>query len=107
MTNLTLIHEIAENTKEGARALAMNFAGNDADFCGENGDEYLWVEAKGFESNAEYAWSVAENEATPTEMLKKFFALWLVGDSYYSNYDWNIIEDGDKLSVALCFTVED
>ena len=100
---VTLIHEITENTKEGAKALAMSFAGYDADFCGENGDEYLWVEAKGFESNAEYAWSVAENEANPEEMLKKFFALWLVGDHYYYEYDWSFIQIGDKLSVALYF----
>lgn len=107
MTHITHIHKIIENTETDAMALAMSIAGYDADFCGENGDEYLWKEAKDFESNAEYAWSVAKNEPSPEEMLKKFFTMWLAADSYYSHYNWSIILDGNRLSVSLYFADED
>jgi hypothetical protein len=106
MTNLTILHDITTNTKDGAMELAMDFATRDADFCGENGPGYLWKEAEGFECNAEYAWSVAEKEATPQEMLEKFFSIWLDSDAHYTDYESNVIVYGDKLSVALAFVMD-
>ncbi len=101
MANLTLLHQITENTKEGAITLAFDFATHDADLCGENGPEYLWKEAEGFECNADYVWSIAEKEATPKEMLEKFFSVWLSSDSYYIHYDYSVVLNENKLSAAV------
>ena len=98
---MNLHHQVINNTKEEAKVLAMKIAEHDGDFNGDNGEEYLWEKAKGFESNAAYAWSEAEKEPTPAKMLGKFFAIWLSDDSYYTYCDWSFIQDNNKLSVAL------
>lgn len=106
MSDITHFHKIAENTEESAMELAMDIAEHDADFNGDNGEEYLWEKAESFDSNADYAWSIAKAESTPKKMLEKFFALWLSEDSYYTDYDWSIIEVENKLSVALYYATD-
>lgn len=109
MSRSTLEHcyEIMTNTKNGvANALMNSFADCDCDFNGANGPEYLWEEAKGFESNAAYCLSIAVKEATPAEVVRKFVSLWMEKDSYYSDYDLGVLEEGNKLFVSLAYTVD-
>ena len=67
MSRPTLEHAyyVTPNTKEDAAELLLHLADCDCDFNGENGAEYLWEDAEGFESNAKYCLSIAEQEKTP------------------------------------------
>lgn len=98
-------YEVIANNKKEAAEYLMDLADYDCDFNGENGLEYLWEEAEGFESNAEYCLAVVTNieDITPKEMIEKFIAMWMDKDSYYYEYDLGIIEEDDKLFVSLAY----
>ena len=104
--NLEHYYEVVPNTKEDTFVCLMHLALCDNDFNGENGLEYLWEEAEGFESNAEYCLAVVTNieDITPKEMIEKFISLWMDKDSYYDEYDLGIVEEDDKLFVSLAYT---
>lgn len=105
--NLSMHHnyEVMANNKIDVAEYLMELAMCDNDFNGENGEEYLWEEAEGFESNAEYCLAVVTNieEITPKEMIEKFISLWMERDSYYSEYDLGIVAEDDKLFVSLAY----
>jgi hypothetical protein len=106
MSRYTLEHyyEVVPNTKEGALSCLSDLAICDNDFNGENGLEYLWDEAEGFVSNAEYCLSIAEQEPTPREMVEKFISLWMSKDHYYEDYDLGILVRDGNLFISLAYT---
>lgn len=103
--NLSMQHyyEVMPNNKKQVAGYLMDLADCDCDFNGENGLEYLWEEAEGFESNAEYCLLIAENEPTPREMVEKFISLWMGKDSYYYDYDLGVLVQDDKLFMSLAY----
>ena len=105
--NLTLEHyyEVMINDKNEVAQCLMSLADCDCDFNGENGLEYLWEEAEGFESNAEYCLSIAQNETTPREMAEKFISLWMGRDAYYYDYNLGILEQDGKLFMSLAYVI--
>ena len=107
--NLQLIHyyEVMSNNKADVANNLMFLSNNDCDFNGENGLEYLWEEAEGFESNAEYCLSIAEKEPTPREMIEKFISLWMGKDPYYYDYDLGVLVQDDKVFVSLAYMIEE
>lgn len=104
--NLEHYYDVTENTKEGALSSLMDLALCDNDFNGENGAEYLWEEAEGFESNAAYCLSIAEQEPTPRAMVEKFISLWMGRDYYYEDYDIGVLVRDDQLFISLAYTTE-
>lgn len=98
-------HEVVPNTKEGVADCLMSLADCDCDFNGENGAEYLWEEAEdwGFESNAEYCLSIAEQEPTPIAMIRKFIAMWMGRDDYYEDYNLRILVRDGNLFMSLAY----
>lgn len=102
--NLEHYYEVVENTKEDTFVCLMHLALCDNDFNGENGLEYLWDEAEGFESNLDYCWSIAEQEKTPREMVEKFISLWMGRDYYYEDYDLGILVRDNNLFISLAYT---
>ena len=98
--------EITKNNRECVADALMDIAQCDADFCGDNGDYYLWEVAEGFESNAEYCLSVAEKESTITKMIMKFVSMWMDYDSYYEKYDVDIKEMNDIISISIAFITD-
>ena len=101
-------YDITANTKRGVEYLLSNLINIDEDFNGNNGKEYLWLEAEveGFESNAAYCLSIAEKEKTPREMIEKFISLWMSRDYYYQDYDLGILVEDDTLFVSLAYVTE-
>lgn len=99
-------YEVTQNTKEDVSVCLMDLALCDNDFNGENGLEYLWEEAEGFESNAEYCLSIAEKEPTPRKMVEKFISLWMGKDYYYEDYDLGVLVRDDRLFISLAYTTE-
>lgn len=103
--NLSMEHitDIIANTREGAQLFLSNAALCDLDFNGENGPEYLWEDAEGFETNFDYCWSIAVKEKKPRLMIEKFISLWMGKDSYYVNYSVEILQHEEILFVSLVF----
>lgn len=99
-------YEVTPNTKEGAIDCLASLINIDNDFNGENGPEYLWEEAEGFECNADYCLSIAEKENTPREMIEKFISLWMSRDYYYQDYDLGILVEDDKLFLSFAYMTE-
>lgn len=106
MSNLEHVTDIIANTKEGVHLFVFWAALRDNDFNGENGPEYLWEAAKGFESNADYCWSIAEKESTPQAMIERFIVLWMDNDSYYTDYNLQVSQYEQILFVSLAYTTE-
>ena len=77
----------------------------DADFSGDNGDEYLWdiAREKGFETNAEYLISTLKDVESPERKAEEFFKGWIEDDGYYQDYQYAVNEVGDKVVVSLAF----
>lgn len=104
--NLEHYYDVVPNTKQDVSSSLTNLATCDNDFNGENGLEYLWEEAVGFESNAEYCLSIAEQEPTPREMAEKFVSLWMGRDYYYEDYDIGVLVRDDKIFISLAYTTQ-
>ena len=100
------ITDIIANTREGAKLFLFIASQCDEDFNGNNGPEYLWEDAEGFETNADYCWSIAEKEKTPRLMIEKFISLWMGKDSYYADYSVEILQHEEILFVSLAFVTE-
>ncbi len=100
------IADIIANTKAGAKLFLFQTANYDSDFNGDNGYEYLWEDAEGFETNADYCWSIAEKEKTPRLMIEKFISLWMGKDSYYVDYSIEVLQHEEILFVSLAFATE-
>lgn len=103
---LNLDYEVVANNKEDVADMLMRLADNDLDFNGENGDGYLWEEARGFESNAAYCLSIAEKEKTTSDMIEKFISLWMERDYYYQDYRIGIHFENNTLYVSLAYITE-
>ena len=105
--NLSMEHitDIISNTTEGAKLFLFDAAYYDSDFNGDNGYEYLWEDAEGFETNADYCWSIAEKEKTPRLMIEKFISLWMGKDNYYVDYSVEILQHEEMLFVSLAFVI--
>ena len=104
--SLEHIAEIIPNTREGAQLFLSNAALCDNDFNGENGPEYLWEDAEGFENNFDYCWSIAEKQPTPRAMIEKFIGLWMGKDSFYLDYHIEVLQHEEILFVSLAFVTE-
>lgn len=90
-----------------------SFVYNDNDFNGENGEEYLWEEAKALEckSNREYLLKVLQDEKEfPDDetVIATYFRRWLGGDGYYSEYTVEVDydENGRANFIALAYIHE-
>lgn len=94
-----------KNSVEEFEKALVNISCNDADFNGENGEEYLWEEAqeKGFESNQEYLIDKVKT-LNYQDAAALFLSCWLGADDYYIDYEYEIVENGDMVSIAVAYT---
>lgn len=99
-------YKVVKNTREEVSQMLMDLSLLDNDFNGENGEEYLWTEAEGFGSNAEYTLFIAECENTPTEMVRRFIDMWMSHDDYYLEYKIGIVIQDDNLFFTLVYITE-
>lgn len=106
MSQYTLNHcyEVVPYDKNEVESCLLSLADCDCDFNGENGPEYLWEEAEGFESNAKYCISVIKNEANISKMIEKFISMWMGRDSYYHEYDLGVLVQNHMVFISLAYT---
>lgn len=85
-----MFHSIAtiENINDKEEVLATLSFFDDEDFNGNNGDEYLWDFAQGFESNQDYVLDTLEkSDLIGEELVHAYFEMWFDNDGYYRDYD--------------------
>lgn len=105
-------HAIAKpGSRSSLREALLALATCDWDFCGENGDEYLWdgLKEDGYESNAEYAAEMVldTNPINAThQILSDFINLWMKHDTYYRDYDYEVVYVGDMLLLLVVYETE-
>lgn len=98
----TIIFETSGRADEIAKAL-ISLGEIDADFSGENGDEYLWTDARRgkFETNADYvANTVVNSKAVLKQTAKKgitaytdaFVKKWLAHEWYYPSLEIDVVK---------------
>lgn len=86
----------------------------DCDFNGENGSEYLWECADGFESNKEYTadylikkYKKQDNiENCLVDIVSDFLYMWLGNDSYYDDYTFQITQTSIETVVSVAYTID-
>lgn len=104
--NLEHYYEVVPYDKDEVESCLLSLADCDNDFNGENGLEYLWEEAEGFESNAEYCMSVAKKEENIRDMIEKFISMWMGRDYYYEDYDLGVLVQNHMVFISLAYTTE-
>lgn len=128
MANLGLKVVEVENNTRGALISALARLGEeDWDFNGNNGLEYLWEsiwEDNGFkdmkdwenneeptlkyESNLDYVCDTIKDIKDDVECIETFLDVWLGHDSYYTNYEYNLLTDTYGITaIVLAYTYGD
>ena len=103
MKSVSQLLEVTKYNREDVADALMLLGHNDADFCGDNGYEYRWEIAEEFETNSEYALSVAQKEPTIIGMITKFVDIWMGQDSYYYDYDVDVKELDGIVAIAIAY----
>lgn len=97
-----MFHSIAtiENINDKEEVLTTLSFFDDEDFNGNNGDEYLWEIAQGYESNQEFVLDMLEkSDLTGEQLIYKYFEMWLGNDGYYEDYDVIVDNFSDNKAV--------
>ena len=106
MKSLVQMLEVTRYNREDVANALVLLGHHDADFCGDNGYEYRWEIAKEFETNLEYALSVAQKESTIIGMITKFVDIWMGHDSYYYDYEVSISEMNGIVAIAIAYITD-
>lgn len=99
-TNLVAVEKGNRQSLLNALEIISDF---DCDFNGDNGIDYLWDDAEGFESNLDYLLNEVKDIEEDEEVVKSFIEEWMDRDSnYYTEYSYNTItEDGFVVAISL------
>lgn len=106
---LKLQMEKCDYNLESILGALSNF--NDEDFNGNNGEEYLWECAEGYDSNMEYVLDelrkkytediIQEDVYKVIDLVRDYFNEFLGNDGYYKDYEFDVdVEDGDVIIVC-------
>ena len=98
-----------ENVKVGNRESLLNalrsLSDFDCDFNGENGLDYLWEEASGFESNMDYLIDKIRGIKDDEDCVNSFFEEWMDNDrNYYEEWNVSVLKDTKKRVKAISFS---
>ena len=97
-----------ENVKIGNRESLLDalrsLSDFDRDFNGENGDDYLWEEANGFESNMDYLINKVREIKDDEDCVISFFEEWMDNDSYYEKWNVSVLKDTKKRVTVISFS---
>ena len=98
-----------ENVKVGNRESLLDalrsLSDFDCDFNGENGDDYLWEEANGFESNMDYLINKVREIKDDEDCVNSFFEEWMDNDrNYYEEWNVSVLKDTKKRVKAISFS---
>ena len=102
------LFKVKTNDRKDVRNSLISLCYGDADMNGDNGEEYLWDEARehGYSNNSSYlADYVMANNSKVASMFTDFMFIWMERDkSYYDlGYEIDFIEEEDNLTVAITY----
>ena len=102
--NMSLVKVNGKTREDLLKALAT-LGEMDADFCGDNGTEYLWknVEETKYASNMEYLLDTLKDKETDKEVIEEYISNWIGCDSYYIEHILHVVYDdkGKAECIAL------
>ena len=123
--NMKLV-KVNGNTRKDLLDALSSLGEMDADFCGDNGIEYLWDEvwkANGFknyedfedkvdnedfdeddleyETNMEYLLDTLKDIESDKKLIEIYVSYWLDNDSYYSNYNLEVIYNSKEKAECI------
>lgn len=102
--NMKLV-KVNGKTREDLLVALASLGEMDADFCGDNGIEYLWdgVDSTKYESNMEYLLDVLKDKETDKELIEEYVSSWIGGDNYYKEHILDVVYDdnGNAECIAL------
>lgn len=97
--------EKIQNTLESAKSFLASLAVEDNDFNGNNGPEFRWERAKGYDCNFDYLEDYLSDIKDPRKYIERFIQEWFDEDSfYYDEYSVRIIKDDSYLIVSVVYT---
>lgn len=103
--HLALVKIADVNDPQQVKSALLELFDFDEDMNGNNGEEYLWDEARksGYESNNEYLADKAVSETDTAEAAVDLFAKEFFDGNifYYSNIELEKIRDNDSLYIAV------
>lgn len=99
----TGLKEVRVGNRESLLEALKDLSSFDCDFNGENGDEFLWVGAEGYDSNMDYLIDKVRNIEDDEECVNTFFNTWLGADGYYEKWDVSVITDTKKRVKTVSF----
>lgn len=88
----------------------------DEDFNGNNGEEYLWECAEGFECNQDYVLDLLEKEYKNKDiqdvfnvesLCQDYFEHFMGEDCYYNEFTLNVDVEDDNVIIACAWTCGD
>lgn len=102
--------EVNSNKKEDvleALSFLMDF---DNDFIGENGEDYLWDEAreKGFKCNRDYLLHEVSEHECYSDMIEEYITTAMERDNNYYDYTYHESWDnkGNLINIVLVYITE-
>lgn len=132
--DLNLVEVFGKKRENLLKALSI-LGKMDADFCGENGIEYLWNEVwehNGFKnlsdyeeyenrnldddedykeiqlkykSNMEYLLDLLKDKETDKEIIEEFVSRWVGSDSYYKGHVLKVIYDDNGKAKCIALSI--
>ena len=99
----TGLEEVEVNNRESLLNALKSLSDFDCDFNGENGNDYLWEDAEGYESNMDYLINEVKDIEDDEECVNTFFDEWLSHDRYYDEWNVSVITDEKKRVKAISF----
>lgn len=97
----TGLEEVEAGNRESLLDALRSLSDFDYDFNGENGLDYLWEDASGFESNMDYLINEVKDIEDDEECVNTFFEEWLGNDRYYDEWNVSVITDEKKRVKAI------
>ena len=99
------LEEVKAGNRESLLNALISLSDFDCDFNGENGLDYLWEEASGFESNMDYLIDKIRGIKDDEDCVNSFFEEWRDNDrNYYEEWNVSVLKDTKKRVKAISFS---
>lgn len=95
------LEEVEVDNRESLLDALRSLSDFDCDFNGENGNDYLWEDAKNYDSNMDYLINEIKDIEDDEECVNTFFEEWLDNDKYYDEWNVSVITDEKKRVKAI------
>ena len=101
---LSKLEEVKEGDRKNLINVLRNISEFDNDFTCKNGKDFLWEEAKEYNSNMEYLINKVKDIKDDEKCIRTFFNCWMEHDGdYYAKYQLSLILNEKKQVKVISF----